>query len=86
MHGGTTFGLELRGDVDSYRRLVKLWQERDSSCQDIEWFLACGGEDWLLNGLMASRTHGIHLDSVEERRDRFGHNRRKRLSHPCRTR
>lgn len=86
MHGGQTFGLELRDDVESYRRLVRLWQERDSACMDIEWFLACGGEDWLVNGLMTSPTHGIQVDSIEERRARFGHNRRKRLRPPCRLR
>lgn len=83
MQGVRTFGLALKGDVESFKQLVKYWQERDDSFNDIEFLLNKGGEDWLFNGLMTSISKGIDPGTEDERRTKFSHNRRNKLPNPC---
>jgi magnesium-transporting ATPase (P-type) len=71
-------GLELKGSVETFKEIVKEWTERDEECGDIEALLRCGGENWLLNTLVTDTDEGILPSSVEDRRHRFGSNKKEK--------
>lgn len=72
-------GLELKGSVEEFQSLVRAWQDRDESHQDIEFMFSKGGDDWLCNTLLTHGMHGINDKSIDQRIARFGSNRRKRV-------
>lgn len=72
-------GLELRGTIGEFQSLVRAWQDRDETHQDIEFMFSRGGEDWLLNTLLTHGSHGISDKSIDQRIAKFGSNRRRRV-------
>ena len=84
MHSSRVFGLvAIKGEIDVFRSLAKHRLERDDEYKDLDFLLQNGGEDWLFNNLMTGPTHGINDNSIVSRIEKFGSNKRKRMSPPC---
>lgn len=54
--------------------IVTKWQERTEKCEDIDFYMNQGGDNWLLNNLMTHPKDGIKSKTIEQRIGLYGDN------------
>lgn len=69
--------------VEELGALVDTWQQRTSKCEDLDFYLHKGGDNWISNNLLTNFKTGIEKSSIEERIRLYGSNKSKDIKPPC---
>ena len=70
-------------ELSQMQKLVSSWQQRNQNCEDLDYYLSLGGDNWLLNNLLISPENGIKKKSIPERIEKYGSNSISDLEPPC---
>lgn len=69
--------------VQDLTKIVTKWQQRTEKCEDLDYYLGLGGDNWLLNNLMTSVPRGIKKKTIKERMLKYGSNKVAEVKPPC---
>jgi hypothetical protein len=69
--------------IEELTTIVKKWQSRTEKCEDLDYYLSLGGDNWLLNNLMTSNFKGIREKSIPKRMSKYGSNLVIEVPPPC---
>ena len=73
MHGDGEFDVH----VEDFQQIVNGWLQRERGDEDLTLLENRGGEKWLMEKLKTDPDNGVHPDSLQERDDHFGSNRKE---------
>ena len=66
-------------DVDTLKKLVNKYKQRENGHEDLDFFEEKGGERWLQKGLQTDFENGISESSIPMRENAFGHNKKDKV-------
>lgn len=68
---------------EDLKKLVDLWKKRSERCEELDYYLRLGGDNWLYNQLLTDPKLGITESSLPQRVQLYGSNLISMIPKPC---